>query len=700
MKRYYQRSLPILLAAMLAAPLSTAQVVKKPETWQVSFKDSDIQEVIKFVADVTGKTVVIDPRVKGRVKVISAEPLTSEALYSLFLSVLEIQGFTAVEVGDIVRIIPRKDARTSAVPVQSTKSLGSDAYVTEVIQLKNVSASKVLPVLRPLAPQHAHLAAYEPSNAIIVSDTVGNIARLKEVISRIDRAAVSETDVVSLRHAQAGDVVQMLQQLQKTGGAKDAPSSSSTTFVADIRSNSVLISGDAVQREKARGLVQRLDVDQPQTGNVRVIYLEYADAEQVAGVLGKLVANMSKLSGEGKGKSTSGGVATVEADPDTNALLITADGAMLESLMSVVKRLDIRRAQVLIEAIIVEIEDVAGRSLGVQWITQDESGAFASSVNNSGSLSSAGAGFIGRETTTTSTIDGVTTTSTDREPAEFTDLVGSLAGVIGQTIGVGKIDSGTNFVALINALKQNTGSNILSTPNLLTTDNREASISVGQNVPIITGSSTTSTGDATNPFQTIERKDVGISLTVTPQINEGNSVVLDIEQEVSSLTGSTGASDIITNERKISTQVIASDGEIIVLGGLMRDDVQQSQAKVPLLGDIPILGRLFRNDSATASKTNLMVFLRATIVRDKETLRGATAEKYRHIRDEQLKRRDKGVLMLDDEVLPLLPIWEEAIRPSTTLVPASVDPEKVRERFPDADIDTNTDASTDANTDS
>ena len=224
------------------------------------------------------------------------------------------------------------------------------------------------------------------------------------------------------------------------------------------------------------------------------------------------------------------------------------------------------------------------------------------------------------------------------------------------------MDSSTNFLALINALKQDSGANILSTPSLLTTDNREASISVGQNVPFVTGSFTTSTGDATNPFQTIEREDIGIALTVTPQINEGNTVVLDIEQEVSSLTGATGASDVITNERKISTQVIASDGEIIVLGGLIRDDVQKSQDKVPLLGDLPLLGRLFRNDSTSIIKTNLMVFLRASIIRDDEALTGATAEKYRYIRELQQRDREQGATMIDDAQIPLLPVWDDVIK--------------------------------------
>ena len=679
LNHYFFCAITLCLLTLIHSQQLLAQETRQQQTWEVNFKDSDIHEVIKFVADVSGKTIIIDPRVKGRVRVISAKPLTADALYNLFLSVLEIQGFTAIEVGDTVRILPRKDARTSAVPVQPQNRLGDDVYITEVVELSNADAAKVLPVLRPLAPQHAHLAAYAPSNAIIVSDTAANIARLKEIIQRIDRAAIAETDVVSLRYAQSSEIVRMLQQLQKTD-AKNAPASSKITFVDDKRSNSVLLTGDASKRKRIKALIGRLDVPQQQTGNVRVIYLEYADAEQIAEVLRKLVANIAKLAPGDNSSVSSSANAAVEADADTNALLITADSSTLESLLAVVKRLDVRRAQVLVEAIIVEIEDVVGRDLGVQWIVQDEDGAFATSINNSGAIGAAAAGLAPVERTETDITDGgVVIERTVEEPAEFTDFAASVAGLLGSTIGVGKLDSSTNFLALINALKQDSGANILSTPSLLTTDNREASISVGQNVPFVTGSFTTSTGDATNPFQTIEREDIGIALTVTPQINEGNTVVLDIEQEVSSLTGATGASDVITNERKISTQVIASDGEIIVLGGLIRDDVQKSQDKVPLLGDLPLLGRLFRNDSTSIIKTNLMVFLRASIIRDDEALTGATAEKYRYIRELQQRDREQGATMIDDAQIPLLPVWDDVIK-GAPLINAPVEEATVAEK--------------------
>ena len=624
----------LVFIALMACSLTLGAQTNEEQKWQVNFKDSDVQEVIKFVADVTGKTVVIDPRVKGRVKVISAEPLTENALYDLFLSVLEIQGFTAIEVGEVVRILPRKDARTSAVPVTSTPNLGSDAYITQVIQLYNVSAAKVLPVLRPLAPQHAHLAAYAPSNAIIISDTVANIARLKDVISRIDRAGVADTDIIALKYAQAEAMVKMLQTLQKTD-EKDAPVNSKTSMVADARSNSILVTGDEVRRKRIKALVDRLDVPRQQSGNVRVIYLEYADAEEVATVLSKVVSNISKLNPSKERGFV--GAATVEADASTNSLLITADAATLETLLPVIDRLDIRRAQVLVEAIIVEVTGDLNRRLGVEWAAFKERKILGGSLNSTGLLAS----IIANDQNSSNSI--VTSPG--------------LSLVFGKDK---RSSGGASFGGVISALQTNSEANVLSTPSILTTDNNTATISIGENVPFVTGSFTTSAGDASNPFQTITREDVGINLSVTPQISEGDTVVLKIQQEVSTVSNQqiSGAQDIVTSERKIETQVIANDKEIVVLGGLQQDQVNQTNDKVPLLGDIPLLGSLFRYDNTVKDKTNLMVFLRASIIRDEKTLRGATAEKYKSIRDDQLKSRKRGVALMRDNIIPLLPVWE------------------------------------------
>lgn len=627
--------LALLLVTLLSASFSTMSYAQAEEEkkWQINFKDSDIQEVIKFVADITGKTVIIDPRVKGKVKVISANALSEKEIYDLFLSVLETQGFTAIEVGNIVRVIPRKDARTSAVPVVNQPNFGTDAYITQVIQLYNVSASKVLPVLRPLAPQHAHLAAYEPSNAIIVSDTVANIARLTDIIERIDRAGVAETDVMPLEYAQAAELATILQQLSKND--QDSPKNTQAVIVADQRSNSILVTGDQVRRNKVRELVARLDVSQPQSGNVRVIYLEYADAEEVATVLAKVVSSISKLEPDSaKGAKPSAENASVEADPATNSLLITADADTMESLLSVIKRLDIRRAQVLVEAIIVEITNDLSRELGVEWAAYKQNNGFIGSRNSA-------------------------TLGTLATAIESGDGIAGAPNFTGQGLGFFGNSNGVDFAGLINFFQGSAEANVLSTPSLLTTDNNEAEISIGQNVPFVTGSFTTSSGDSTDPFQTIEREDVGISLRVTPQINEGDTVNLEIQQEVSSISNSSQASDVITNERKISTKVIAQDGETIILGGLISNEVRQDEQKVPFLGDIPLLGGLFRNDSTTSSKQNLMVFLRATILRSNKAMAGATGEKYRYIRDQQIRAKTDASYLLDDNILPLLPVWDE-----------------------------------------
>ncbi|BFM17717.1 GspD family T2SS secretin variant XcpQ [Maricurvus nonylphenolicus] len=629
------------------------QVVSEP-TWTLNFKDSDIQEVIKFVAEATGKTLVIDPQVKGRVKVISAKQVNREELYNLFLSVLEIHGFAAVSVGDVVRVIPAKDVRTTPVPLLDDRVGGdivggknSDIQVTQVIELQNITAVKVLPVIRPLVPAHAHLAAYAPSNAIIISDTRANIQRVRDLIARIDTAAVEKTELVPLSYASAEEMVRILTKLKSTELGKGS-GDATLLFVADQRSNGVLISGDDLQRQRVKQLIQRLDQPQAQNGGVRVVYLEYARAEQVAKVLSRVVENMKKLSPERGGSGHAVGRATIEADKDTNSLLITADPESLQALLPVVQRLDIRRAQVLVEAIIVEMADISGRDLGIQWLYRNESNGFGSSIIGDGS------GAV------RSIADGIVDEGNDDDGES---LIGALTSLAGQTIGVGRAGDNSDFLLLISALQQDTGANILSTPNLLTLDNHPAAISVGQNVPFVTGSytSTGSGENPQNPFQTIERENVGIQLEVTPHVNEGDSVVLDIVQEVSSLSGATGinASDVITNERKISTRIMAKDGEVVVLGGLIKDDVQAFEQRVPVLGSIPWFGRLFRSTSKQINKTHLMVFIRATVIRDDEALTGATAEKYSYIRDKQINHRDLGPIIVDpqvtDSLLPEIP---------------------------------------------
>ena len=623
----------------------------------VNLKDTDIQEFIEFVADVTETTIVVDPSVKGKIKVISSKPVSKAELYDLFLSILDVHGYTAVRSGAVVRVIPNKNARSSPVDVISGTSDINAEYVTQVIRLDNVSAAKLIPVLRPLVPQQAHMAAYAPSNAIIISDIRANIDRMEKIIASMDQSAVKETEIIKLKYGVSTDVVEMLKTLEKSRAGEGADASKEATLVADKRTNSVVVTADELSIERIKSLIDYLDIPLEQSGNVRVMYLEYADATEVAEVLTRVMQNLSRLDDEASGRSRAANAAksTIEADAGTNSLIITADADEMAALESVIARLDIRRAQVLVEAIIVEMEIVEGRELGLQWLFANDSGLYGSNISSSSAQQ-------GRNATIAQAIIPEDSASTD---IGVRDLAGALSQVPGTTFGWGVVDEGLTMTTILNALESQGNANILSTPSLLTLDNEEAFITVGQQVPFVTGSYT-NTGAANgvaNPFQTIQRENVGVTLQVTPQINEGDSVVMDIVQEVSSISQQVlSASDVITNERKIETKVLAKDGDIVVLGGLVKDDVQDSQQGVPLLSDIPVLGRLFRSDVVSVTKSNLLVFIRSTIIRDDADLAGATAEKYRYIRDQQRERRAKGLRFLDDSVMPVLPSWEDRVR--------------------------------------
>jgi general secretion pathway protein D len=643
-----------LRIACVAVILSWVSLATAQE-YTVNLKDTDIQEFIKFVADVTGTTMVVDPNVKGKVRVISSAPVTQAELYDLFLSILDVQGYTAVRSGQVIRIIPSKDARSSPVPLMEDQDAGdNDEYVTQVIRLDNISAAKLIPVLRPLVPQQAHMAAYAPSNAIILSDIRSNIGRIVDIIERMDRSAVQTTEILRLKYGVAEDVVSMLNTLEKSRQGEGAEADKEAILVADKRTNSVVVTADELTVERIRKLVSYLDTPLEQSGNVRVIYLEYADALDVAEVLTRVMQNIARLEEGGATKRSGNNESTIEADAGTNSLIITADTDEMAALESVIARLDIRRAQVLIEAIIVEMEMTEGQELGLQWLFSNDGGMYGSNISTSSAQQA-------RNRALADAIlpdDGSETIATR-------GVAGALSQIPGTTLGWGVVDEDLTMTVILNALETQGNANILSTPSLLTLDNEEAFITVGQQVPFVTGSYTnTGVGNgAQNPFQTIERQSVGVTLKVTPQINEGDSVVLDIVQEVSSISAQIlAASDVITNERKIETKVLANDSDIVVLGGLVKDDVQDSTQGVPILSGIPLLGRLFRNDVVTVTKSNLLVFIRPTIIRDDEDLKGATAEKYRFIREQQIERRERGLIFLDDGNLPVLPTWEEQIQ--------------------------------------
>jgi len=609
--------------------------------------------VIRAVQTVTGKTMVIDPRVRGEITVISSEPVSADVYYSIFLRALDVNGFTAIETADnLISILPTQDARSAPLPFSDYDRDDSSRYVTEAIQLENVSVLQVLPVLRPLVSQsNGQMSAYPSGNMLVLVDTVANIERIRAILERIDQSAVPETEIVRLQFASAQDIVLLLREMHADPQTTDQePVASRLQINADTRSNSILITGGERQRIHIRDLIVLLDQPREQTGNTRVIYLEYASAERMAEVLSSVVRNTYQLnqtnSADGASNASQERSASIEADPDNNAIIITADLDIIDSLLDVVQRLDIQRAQVLVEAIIVEINDDVGQNLGIQWLFRDENGAFASSFDAGNNLQNLGQIAQGA-------------LNEDRQEA-LTGLAAGLAGIAGQSIGVGRLGGSTDLLALIDLLQANSGANILSTPNILTTDNREAIITVGESVPFVTGSytSTGDSGSVQNPFQTINRQNVGTTLKVTPHVNRGDKVALDISQEISSISQRAGAVDLITNERKIETRVTVADGETVVLGGLIRDNIIQSETRVPVLGSVPGVGRLFRSTTSSIQKTNLLVFIRPTILRDDAALRGATAEKYQYIRDQQLQQRSVNGNIFGGE-MPLLPSWDE-----------------------------------------
>lgn len=640
----------IVMFALVSGALAQDQ------SWTPNFRESDILEVIRAVQDVTGKTMIIDPRVRGEITVMSSEPVDAQGYYSIFLRALDINGFTAVESsGNMVSILPTQEARSAPLPFSNYDVADSNRYVTEAIQLDNVSVSEVLPVLRPLVSQsNGQMSAYPNGNMIVLVDTVANIERIRNILERIDQSSMPETEVVRLEFAEAGTIVELLREMNDAPQVADQESASTRLQIsADRRTNSVLITGGQRQRDNIRGLVRLLDQPREQSGNTRVVYLEYADASRIAEVLSSVVRNMFGLSDSDDADNQTGSRATIEADPDNNALIITAGLDIIDSLLDVVQRLDIQRAQVLVEAVIVEINDDVGQNLGIQWLFRDESGAFASSFD------------AGNNQQLVTVFEGAL--NEDRTEA-LTGIAAGLAGAAGQTIGLGRLGGSTDLLALIDLLQANSGANILSTPNILTTDNTEAIITVGESVPFLTGSFTTpgGSGGVENPFQTIDRQNVGTTLRVTPHVNRGDRVALDISQEISSISQKAGAVDLITNERKIETRVTVADGETVVLGGLIRDNVVQSETRVPVLGSVPGLGHLFRSRSSSVQKTNLLVFIRPTILRNDDALRGATAEKYQLIRDQQLQQTPLHGFLFDAGELPILPPWE-SVSPGATL---------------------------------
>lgn len=627
----------------------------------LNMPNADISALISLVSKRTGKNFIVDPRVKAKVTVISSTPTNASELYEVFLSVLQVHGFAAVPQGDLIKILPEVTARTGPVPdlirdmpAHST----SDQLVTHVIKVNNVPAAQLVPILRPLVPQQGHLAAYTATNSLIITDRAANINRLLQIIERIDVGDSGKVEIIKLKHASAAEIIRIVNSLE---GQNRADGSSTLNMASDERTNSLILNGDNTSRMRVRSLIATLDTPLETGGNTKVVYLKYAKAEELVNILTGVSQGQSKVgvsidpivpgaapapqAPEGGGEiqqlrpqvanTTQGNVQAnaesnidIQADPQTNSLIITAPPGEMKNILAVVRQLDIRRAQVLVEAIIAEVSESTARELGAGALVGGSTGDPVAASNLGGTLAGAAAAY-----------------------ADPSALGGGLSMLLGNE------GSNADIAFVIRAIASDSENNILSTPSLVTLDNEEASIVVGSNVPIIT-SSEVSNGN--NPFQTIERQDVGIKLKIKPQINEGDTIKLVIEQEVSQVedNASSGASDIVTSKRTINTSVLIDDGQTLVLGGLIDDNSANSIEKVPLLGDIPILGRLFQYKSKRRNKRNLMVFIHPTILRDSRTAQYYSSEKYNYLRSLQMisKSNEMGDRMTS-AALPELEVY-------------------------------------------
>ncbi|MDC4996632.1 type II secretion system secretin GspD [Acinetobacter baumannii] len=670
----HQRPLWALLAA---APLiATVSSSAYAQTWKINLRDADLTAFINEVADITGKNFAVDPRVRGNVTVISNKPLNKDEVYDLFLGVLNVNGVVAIPSGNTIKLVPDSNVKNSGIPYDSRNRVRGDQIVTRVIWLENTNPNDLIPALRPLMPQFAHMAAIAGTNALIVSDRAANIYQLENIIRNLDGTGQNDIEAITLQSSQAEEIITQLEAMSATGASKDF-SGARIRIIADNRTNRILIKGDPQTRKRIRHMIEMLDVPSAdRLGGLKVFRLKYASAKNLSEILQGLVTGQAVSSSnnsnnssnssnpinslignnQNSGSNTLGSSGTsistpainlngnsnssnqnnitsfnqngvsIIADNAQNSLVVKADPQLMREIESAIQQLDVRRQQVLIEAAIIEVSGKDADQLGVQWALGDiNSGIGLINFTNAGSsLASLAAGYL------TGGAAGL----------------GSAIGA-GSSIALGKYKEGADgsrqlYGALIQALKENTASNLLSTPSIVTMDNEEAYIVVGQNVPFVTGSVTTnSTG--INPYTTVERKDVGVTLKVIPHIGENGTVRLEIEQEVSNVQASKGqAADLITNKRAIKTAVLAEHGQTVVLGGLVSDDVEFNRQGIPGLSSIPYLGRLFRSDTRSNTKRNLLVFIHPTIVGDANDVRRLSQQRYNQLYSLQLAMDKNG----------------------------------------------------------
>ena len=640
-----------LVMMLMTSGLSAADKVT------INFKDTDIREVAEMVSKVTGTNFLIDPRVKGKVTVISSEPIDGDALYSTFLSILKTHGFIAIDDGTLVNILPSSVSRENAVYSEALdKASVNDEVEVQVIPIEHVPAVQMVPILRPLVEKEGHLAAHSNSNSLIVAASRRTIAKIHSMLDTLDRAAEAEIEKVKLNYADATEVVKTLQTLVQQTGAAGAADAATSKLVADTRTNSVLISGNKGFREKIASIARSLDSRVQDRRNIHVVNLKFANAVEIAPIIEALATQQAgtATAAPAEGAAAEDNLTLVQADEQTNSLIIMARPDRYSDLRSVISRLDVRRAQVLVEAIIAELRQDKEADFGIQWLA----------INNA---------LI------------PTDADTSRDEA-LGNIASNFAG-IGPGTAVGLIQEGAySFLALGKALDNDTDANVISTPSLLTLDNQEAEINVGQEVPFETGSYTGVGGSVlpSNPFTTIERKNVGLTLRITPQISQGNAVKLSIEQEISRVdpqaAANIGAVDVVTNVRSIKTNVIVDDGSILVLGGLIDDGVTETVQRVPFLGDIPLLGEAFKANTSAKVKRNLMLFIRPTIMRNTEMNLAASSKRYNNLRGGQLEKYKDGVNWIPEADQPVLAPIDASGRELPQVIPRDVaEPQVVNE---------------------
>jgi general secretion pathway protein D len=663
-----------LLSALIALVTAGGVVSAQTNGQRITpnFKDAEIGQVIEAVAAATGKTIIPDPRVRAQVTMLSQTAMTPDAFYEAFLALLQVHQFVAVESGGIIRIVPDANARQLVnQDLPSNVRRGSEELVTQVIAVKNVNAAQLVPVLRPLQPQSAHLAAYPSGNILIISDRASNVSRIQRIIERIDQVGDNDVDIIRLEHASSSEVVRVVNTFfQQAAAAEGGGAGGAPRVIADDRSNSVLIGGEKSSRLRIKTLIAHLDTPLDNGGDTQVVYLQFADAEKIATKLKEQISATVAITGAApQAGAPGGGVAasadrttTIWAEPETNALVITAPQKVMRSLRALIDKLDIRRAQVLVEAIIVDVSVNKNAELGVNWAVWSEENDTRIPVGS----------FI-------NPVAGVNLV--DLAAAVDNPSGAAQAGVpSGTTFGLGRINSsGVNFAAMIRALQSDSNTNVIATPSAVTMDNEEAELKVAQEVPFVTGSYAQTgaggVGNQINPFTTVQRQEVGTILKITPQVNEGGALVqLKIELESSELAGQTGdANSLITNKRSVNTNVLIEDGGIVVLGGLIRDSARRGENRVPYLGRIPLIGELFKTRNRAREKANLMVFIRPKILRDGVATAVATDAKYNFIRQQQ---KEAGAQ--PGELLPLIPFNKDPQLPPLpppTSAPSVLPPE-------------------------